>query len=204
MTKMKKRSIITVLAVLCIITSCFVGSTFAKYTSTASGSATATVATWNITAQGNNDDDEVDLTVDSAEVAFTLVEAASTVTDTLNDLEDEDVNEGVIAPGTKGSFDLVVNNTSDVTATYTIVLTPVTTGAPVTFTCTDADVVVTTDASSGVITMVAATPLAKLTGTAEITINWEWAIGTAGSDNEFAGQTGEEFATFEITVEQVD
>ena len=43
-----KKTIIAMLLVACCITACFVGGTFAKYTSTASGSAVATVAKWEI------------------------------------------------------------------------------------------------------------------------------------------------------------
>ena len=52
---MKKFRIVTVLLALCLITSSFVGGTFAKYVSEASGSDTAVVAKWSIKYQNNTD-----------------------------------------------------------------------------------------------------------------------------------------------------
>ena len=41
------------LVILTLVSCCFIGSTFARYTSSSTGSATVSVAKWSITAEGN-------------------------------------------------------------------------------------------------------------------------------------------------------
>lgn len=101
------------LVLMCtIVTSCFVGSTFAKYTSKASGSDSVTVAKWEFKVNGSDiailgDDDTID---------FDLF---STIYDT-NGTDVEDDTNAKLAPGTSGAFDMSVQNTSDVTVEYSI------------------------------------------------------------------------------------
>ena len=111
MKKSKTMRAASFLLVLTLMTSCFVGSTFAKYTSTASGTATATVAKWSIKV-GDTD------IVATDTVTFDLF---ATVNDT--DGSDEgDVLDGKVAPGTQGSFTIELKNESEVTANYVIAL----------------------------------------------------------------------------------
>ncbi len=99
---------------LTIITSCFVGGTFAKYTSTTTGSSTATVAKWSFKV--NNAEFAVQ---PEATLTFNLFD---TINDTGNTTDEGDVADGRIAPGTAGSFDMIIANTSEVNATWTVVL----------------------------------------------------------------------------------
>ena len=191
---MKKRSLIVILAVLCIATSCFVSSTFAKYTSTATGTDTATVAKWDI-KQG---DLSTGTTFTDA-ITFDLF-AVSTIADTkdTSEADDENVKNGtdtaIIAPGTKGSFDLVISNNSEVTAEWTL---------GVALTGNAASQIVLSYAQDGA----AITDLEKVQiamgATTTITVSWVWAFEDATEpDNALSGSTVTATAT--LTVEQVD
>lgn len=111
---MKKTRIVGLLLVFVLVTSCFVGGTFAKYASTASGSDTATVAKWSISVEGT------DIAVQPAtELTFSLFD---TINDTGNSADETDVADDKIAPGTAGSFEINIINNAEVNAKYTITL----------------------------------------------------------------------------------
>lgn len=116
MNTMKKSAImIRVMAVLSVVmmfTMCFVGGTFAKYTSSVSGDDTARVALW----QFNFGDDDT-------QIGETLTFNLFDYTDANVDVDGKNNNENVIAPGTTGSFELKLENVSEVNAKYTIALT---------------------------------------------------------------------------------
>ena len=99
--------IITVLVAVLSLT--FVSSTFAKYTSTVSGSDSARVAKWAWTYEGVNL---------GADLEFDLF---NTILDTKDDAAETDVAANLIAPGTHGSFEFNFTNNSEVTGKYTIV-----------------------------------------------------------------------------------
>ncbi len=102
------------LVLMCtIVTSCFVSSTFAKYTSSVSGTDSVTVAKWAIEV---NDTDAVAKDT----VTFDLF---STIMDSDAQTAETDVASGKIAPGTSGAFDLKIENLSEVTATYDVKFT---------------------------------------------------------------------------------
>lgn len=106
-----------VMLVLCLILSCTVFGTMAKYTSQIEGSDSAAVASWKINVG------DQDITTVTDPLVFDLF---STVKDTAGaDEADVASVEGtnLIAPGTSGSFDLVIENASQVNAKYTIELT---------------------------------------------------------------------------------
>ena len=95
--------LITIIAVI------LVASTYAKYTTSKDLEAVATVAKWSIKLGGK------DITQNET-VIFDLF---TTVKDT--DGNDEtDVSANRIAPGTQGSFDVELENASEVTAKYTV------------------------------------------------------------------------------------
>ena len=183
---MKKRSLIVILAVLCIATSCFVSSTFAKYTSSAEIKATATAASWEITANSAALSDSV---------SFDLF-ATSAIVDTLDGNTDAHVANGKIAPGTKGTFDLVLANNSDVTAQYKMTVALSGAVAPQIVLSYAVDDVATEADDLGEFVEIAAGD------SVTITVNWVWAFDADDTDNEFAGQTV--IATANIVVEQVD
>lgn len=115
---MKKNKILRMasgLLVLAMITTCVISGTFAKYTSTASGKDEAAVAKWSIEVN----DSEIAVTGDAKTVSFGLFD---TINDTGNTSKEEDVKTTLIAPGTSGSFELNLENLSEVNAKYTITL----------------------------------------------------------------------------------
>lgn len=80
------------LLVLTLITSCFVGGTFAKYTTSATGSDTARVAKFGVQITANGATFAKEYATDDAGVAGTI---AKSVVST---------GENVVAPGTKGDM----------------------------------------------------------------------------------------------------
>ena len=94
-----------------------VASTYAKYTSNASGSASARVAKWSFNIGTDND------IVAQNAFEFNLFD---TINDTDGKTETDVIssnNDKVIAPGTQGNFNLVLENKSEVSAKYGIVYT---------------------------------------------------------------------------------
>ena len=96
-----------------LLSTCAISSTFAKYTSESTGTATARVAKWDILFG-----DETPL---SETFTFDLY---STLYDTTANNEETEVKTGDdvtrIAPGTQGSFAVKITNNSEVTAKYTV------------------------------------------------------------------------------------
>ncbi|MGN0820005.1 MAG: hypothetical protein ACI4M6_06455 [Christensenellaceae bacterium] len=104
--------LVSVLAVTLLFTMCFVGGTFAKYKSSATGTDSATVAKWEIEVGGTN-------IAQNDSFTFNLFD---TIKDT-GGVEEADVSpiDGtIIAPGTMGSFVLTIQNKSQVTAKYSV------------------------------------------------------------------------------------
>lgn len=111
---MKKNVIMRIAAVvlMCtLVTACFASSTFAKYTSQATGTGTAKVAQWAFEVE------DEDITT-SETFTFNLFD---TVVDDNFETE-SDVAAGLIAPGTAGEFYLDLKNTSEVTAIVELTL----------------------------------------------------------------------------------
>lgn len=101
------------LVLMCtIVTSCFVSSTFAKYTSEFSGQDTVTVAKWDVSVTDGTNIINKNTDIDLFE----------TITEVDGD-GDQEVVAGLIAPGTKGSFRIVVSNSSDVDVNYSVKFT---------------------------------------------------------------------------------
>lgn len=106
---------IAIVLLFTVITLILVSGTYSKYTSTVTAEDTATVANWNITVNGSN------ITVTNPTTTFDLF---STIKDTADGNAETDVKndatKNLIAPGTQGSFDMIIKNNSQVTAEYTI------------------------------------------------------------------------------------
>lgn len=97
----KKKAIVSAIIIAIVLMSFICGIVFAKYQTTIKGDGGATVATWSFEANGS-DTTVTNVDLASAYDADTLV-------------------AGKIAPGTSGSFDIVVNATgSDVAVDYSI------------------------------------------------------------------------------------
>ena len=211
MKKNNSMRIAIVVIALTLITSCFVGSTFAKYTATVTGSdTTSRVAKFVVTAFGAT----ASSTVDSA--TFDLF-AVSAVYDTKNadfdgdGVVDQDIKtatdtNAIIAPGSWGKLSFDAVNTSEVTVNYGVEFSAVEADVPLKWsldgsTWEDDIAELNIPASeSTVLTMTGAT------NTDTITVFWQWAIDEAGNDDTtlgFAG-TAAPSVSIAVTFEQVD
>ena len=154
--------LVAALAVTMMFTMCLVGGTFAKYTSSATGNDNANVAKWDISVNGAN-------ITTSDTFTFDLF---NTVNDTKDNNAETDMapNGGtIIAPGTRGSFDIVIKNDSQVNATYAIDYTVTNTNnIPVEFSTNGTDW--KTDINELDVTNVAIGLGADTT----VTVQWRW------------------------------
>lgn len=163
---------------LTLITSCLMGGTLAKYTSEAKGTGKATAAKWSFKVNnGETTFDAIDLGATGNRDSYT----AATVKD------------GVIAPGTSGKFDIVIDGSgSEVGIDYAIKLTKATSSADL-----PSGLVFSTEeitgSNSG--TAISNIPEEKLKGTINysatadamkktVTIYWKW-NDAADNDNEY-------------------
>ena len=105
--------LVAVLAVVMMFTMCFVGGTFAKYTSSATGTDSAAVAKWSIEV---NDTDIAKI----HSITFDLFDTIKDSNGTDNETDMNPVDGSIIAPGTQGSFSLTIENESEVKATYKV------------------------------------------------------------------------------------
>lgn len=117
MNKTKRSSmmvrLVAALVVVMMFTMCFVGGTFAKYISSATGTDSAKVAKWSIKVGGTDIATADTFTFD---LFKTILDSDGTSAET--DISPADGT--IIAPGTSGSFEIVIKNESEVTAQYTI------------------------------------------------------------------------------------
>lgn len=137
MNNTRKRSsmmvrLVAVLAVTMMFTMCFVGGTFAKYTSSATGTDSATVAKWDIKVGGTN-------IATNDTFTFDLFKTIKDSNGTADETDMSPVDGTIIAPGTRGYFDIVIKNDSQVNATYAIDYTVNTRSIPVKFSVNGTD-----------------------------------------------------------------
>lgn len=195
MKKITTKRIVVLMLALTLLTCCFVGSTFAKYTSSAAGNSAARVALWDIKYNGTTIE-----TVGSAKnVTFDLFESVNDV-----NVKDGD-DENIIAPGTNGSFTYTVTNNSEVNAEYAIDYTVTNANnIPVQFR-------VKLDSGeysdwSNTLEDVAFTAIAMGTGSAEYLVEWQWIFNGDDAVDTTLGLAGTATITVDIaiTVNQVD
>ena len=164
--------LVAALAVTMMFTMCFVGGTFAKYTSSATGTDSATVAKWDIKVGGTNIATNDTFTFD----LFKTIKD-SNGSDVESDMSP--VDGTIIAPGTRGSFDIVIKNDSQVNATYAIDYTVTTTNnIPVKFSVDGTnwfDDINYLDVRSVAINMGA---------TATVTVQWMWEFERIDGDTQ--------------------
>lgn len=175
------------LLVLTLMTSCFVGGTFAKYTSTVTGSDTATVAKWSFKQNA------AELVGQNA-VTFNLFD-----TITNDDANGNSVAANKIAPGTSGSFALAITNDSEVKATYAITYTVTNNSVPIEFS-------VDGGANwSNSLANVSATTL-EIGDDINITVQWRWKFnGGVDATDTAAGKAASDVTVQAVvTFEQVD
>lgn len=164
-----------------------VSGTYAKYTSSAKGTATATVAKWAF----NVGDTDI---ATSETVTFDLF---STVKDEDGSVE-EDVAAGVVAPGTSGEFTLKLQNTSDVEAQYAIDYTVTNANnVPIQYSVNGGEW------SPDLADVVAgdATILDAGASADDITIQWRWVFNGVDADDTALGELAREGSAPTVTVE---
>lgn len=181
---MKQFKILLFLMVMCMAATCFLSGTVASYSTTADVNYTANIAKWSFTVNDKDITAATDLVID--------------VTDTMTVTEDDGVNadldvaDGLLAPGTQGSFVIELENTSEVTARYGIVFTVDTDGIPLEFSLDGSAWGATLDE----ITASDATQLAA-SATKEVTVYWRWAFdGNIATDTAL----GVDAANVQLTV----
>lgn len=179
--KKKENKSIAILLLVVMVALILVAGTYAKYTSSASGSDIATVAKWSFKVN----DTEIAVTGSAPKVTFNLF-------DTINDTDGQpetDVAAGLIAPGTQGAFDLKLKNDAQVTAQYAIdyTVTKSDSTLPILFSV-DGGTTWTSDLAD-----VVASDATKLAiGSAEktITVQWKWLYETQAENGSVtAGDT---------------
>ena len=186
MRKNKTSKIVAFALLLAIIALILVSSTYAKYTTTISGTDTAVVAKWNVSA-GN---------------AFENFDLFTTVKDSNGTDTEDDVKADRIAPGTSGAFTVALKNDSEVTADYAITIEQSNTKIPIKYSI---------DGTTWYKATELATLNSKLTGTLafkgsskaeatpaskDITISWKWDYYESddqdNTDKSLAGTTPEQ------------
>lgn len=167
----KRLSILAVLLLAVAISAYSVGGTYAKYTSSISGStSTARVAKWAFEFKQG---DEAATTNTFTFNLFDTVKEADT-SSTEEHVHPSNTADKVIAPGTGGSFSIKLTNKSEVDATYAVNYTVTNTGnIPVEFSL-DGSTWVAWNALSNV----SDTAIAP-NGEADIKIYWRWAFTVA-------------------------
>lgn len=196
------------LLVATLLTTSVISGTFAKYTSSASGSDQARVAKWSFKVK------DTDI-VSSRSYTFDLFKTVNGYDDTTDDAEVKNgTDENIIAPGTSGSFALELKNESEVTAKYAIDFTETNASqVPIEYSTNK------TDWKSSINDLnIAAddteTALAYTDGTKTITVYWRWAYEAAqtpvrnqSDSNDTAlgiAGTGTVSVKADITATQVD
>lgn len=170
MKKNRLMRIAALLLVLTLATSCFVGGTFAKYTSTTEATDTARVALWKFTIDENGDEN-----VASTETfTFDLFNTVKEIGEDADDAEVKNTSDefAIIAPGTTGSFDVVLTNKSEVTAEYKYAFAVDAAGVPLEFSTNG------TDGWTGDIATLDKDTFTTINmdGTVTITLYWRWAF----------------------------
>lgn len=194
MKKNRTMRVAVLMLALALVTCCFVGSTFAKYTSTAGGSDSVKVAKWEIgvTDTTTPEATSVDIT-GSNSITFDLF---NTIKDT-DDSAETDVKAGLIAPGTQGSFSYEIANLSEVNAKYSLTYAITNeSNVPLQFRLSEDDEWTTNLASLNVSDQA----IGMENGEAAVVVYWQWAYGDVAdlkddTDDTDLGILGQDEAT---------
>ena len=173
MEKNKTMKMISITLLVVMIALILVSGTYAKYTSSATGSDSARVAKWAFNVGGTD--------IASNTFKFDLFK---TIKDSDGNEENDVVSangDKVIAPGTSGSFDISLENKSEVSAKYGVKFT-VSNGKniPIQFS-TDGNT--WTDSLTNIAADDTKTKLAP-NGTKTITVQWKWAYEDTNEDTK--------------------
>ena len=179
-----------------------VSGTWARYTSQVSGEDSARVARWGFTvtdkSYGYNGG------AVSQKFNFNLFGTVNEADTTTTEEHIAATDGTIIAPGTGGSFDLVLTNNSEVTAEYSIDYTVTNSSSiPVEFSVDGSTWGALQD-----VTASDATKLAHTNGSTTVTVYWRWPIGAesanAGDTALGIGGTAEIKVEAQVTFTQVD
>lgn len=173
--------IVTVLVAVLSLT--FVSNTFAKYTSTVTGSDSATVAKWlwEYSEEGAT----------AAAIPSTIeFDLFNTINDS-NGAAETDVANGLIAPGTKGEFEFELANKSQVNAKAIITLSSelenYTAYLPIQFKLYKDSVSATPLATADNLATFNSqleNVVLNMNGSAKYVITWEWVFVTTGNASD--------------------
>lgn len=149
-----------------ILSLTLVSGTFAKYTSTVTGSDSAKVAKWEWQI---NDDNVVGGTA-TTEFTFDLFNITA---EDINVAKDESGNI-LLAPGTKGSFEMTIKNLSEVKGKYTIAFDSTTdaTITPIKYSFSNSES--ESDWKDTIAELTKTSNLEFKTGEETITVYWKW------------------------------
>ena len=183
MKENKTTRLLTIALIIALIALILVASSYAKYLSSGTGSDSARVAKWSFKV-GEND------IVATDTFKFDLFK---TITETDGRTEEADVvsanSDRVIAPGTSGSFELVLENKSEVSAKYGIEYTVANTASiPVQFSVDGGKT--WTESLTDVVADDTNTKLAANSGSKTITVQWKWAYEGNDTTDVTLGKDG--------------
>ena len=179
---MKKKNynsikIFAILLLLVMIISMLIVGTYAKYTTEVEGSDSAVVAKW---AWQIND---ADVSKSDTEFSFNLFD---TIKDTDGNNE-TDVKATKIAPGTKGEFEIKVENLSEVNANYNLTLKE-TKGQDVSNAKIEYSTIGTDDATDWTTALntfnLTNTLLEMENGSKTVTVYWRWAYSPSETQDD--------------------
>lgn len=179
-------------AFVAVLSLTLVSGTWAKYTQTVTGTANAQVAKWSVKVN------DATLASDSQFINFDLFK---TIKDSDGTSDEQDVKAGKIAPGTQGQFKFVLTNNSDVNVKATVNLTVTNEkNIPVVLTYTGNGETDATIPTQIVIDKIG------MSGSSEITFNWEWPFEGNDTTDTGLGLEGTAAITVsaEITFTQID
>ena len=178
---MKKKNynsikIFAILLLLVILILMMIVGTYAKYTTEVEGSDSSVVAKW---AWQINDSD---VSKSDTEFAFDLFD---TIKDTADGNNETDVKATKIAPGTKGSFEIKVENLSEVNAYYNLTLNE-TKGQDVSNAKIEYSIIGTdeaTDWTDDIETFNLTDTSLNMNASKTVTLYWRWAYSTTESQD---------------------
>ena len=191
MKKNKTMRLASILLILTLLTTSVISGTFAKYTSSATATDTATVAKWSIKVDGEE--------IATKGAAPTVdIDLFKTVTEIGGGTDGEIATvEKLIAPGTEGSFALKIKNESQVDANYTITFSVTGANVPLKWKVNDEG------EWQNSLTAINA-KLIKLNTEDTVNIKWQWAFEGNAGDTELGIDAGSVTVTATIQVDQKD
>ena len=189
MKKNRMMRLASSLLVAVLLTTSVISGTFAKYVTEDSAQDSARVAKWAFTI---NDEPMTN------NFEFDL---AQTWTDYDGSAE-VDVDDNLLAPGTKGSFNIVLANTSEVNAKYELSLAESIANLPGSVTAEQFPVEYSTDNAhwSSDIANAVASGTINMGATATITVYWRWAFDGNDTIDTALGTAGNVEVTVTATV----